>query len=191
MAKKLKFDENRLFVFNPLSTANLFHIFTYGAKVITIEVYKVFNKFFRGDNMIDLQDYIAVGQNAMYSKTVQHSDTSETYSSGLKGLLTTPKIIHMAIEAAIKAIDPYLPQDYVSVGISTSFEHTAPTSLGMTVTVRTSITAIDGHDILLDIQAWDELGDIGHGKHKRSVVTRQAVEEKALERAKALVASNR
>jgi predicted thioesterase len=141
--------------------------------------------------MIELQDYVMVGQNAMYSKTVQHSDTSESYSSGLKGLLTTPKIIHMAIEAAIKAIDPYLPQDYVSVGISTSFEHTAPTSLGMTVTVRTSITAIDGNEILLNIQAWDELGDIGHGQHKRSVVTRQSIEEKALERAQNLIASNR
>ena len=59
--------------------------------------------------MINLSDYIAVGQNSMFNKTVQHSDTSESYSSGLKNLLATPKLIHMAIEAAMQAIDPYLP----------------------------------------------------------------------------------
>jgi fluoroacetyl-CoA thioesterase len=132
--------------------------------------------------MINLHDYVSVGQNSMYSKVVQHSDTSESYSSGLKNLLATPKLIHMAIEAGIQTVEPYLPHEYVSVGISTSFVHTAPTSLGMTVTVRTSIIAIEEHNILLEIQAWDEQGDIGHGKHKRAIVTKEEVERKASER---------
>jgi fluoroacetyl-CoA thioesterase len=137
--------------------------------------------------MMNLNDYVSVGQNSMYSKVIQHSDTSEAYSSGLKNLLATPKLIHMAIESGIQTIDPYLPDEYISVGISTSFTHTAATSLGMTVTVRTTVIAVEEHDILLEIKAWDEQGDIGHGLHKRAVLTKKEIEEKAAERARFLI----
>ena len=136
--------------------------------------------------MINLSDYIAVGQNSMFNKTVQHADTSESYSSGLKNLLATPKLIHMAIEASMQAIDPYLPEEYMSVGISTSFTHTAPTSLGMTVTVRATVIALDGNDVLFDIKAWDEQGDIGHGLHKRAITTKKDIEEKTALRSRFL-----
>ena len=137
--------------------------------------------------MLNLADYISVGQNSMYSKVIQHTDTSDTYPSELKNLLATPKLIHMAIEAGIQTIDPYLPDEYISVGTSISFTHTAPTSLGMTVTVRTTIVAIDRNEVLLEIKAWDEQGDIGHGMHRRAVLPRTAIEKKAAQRTRFLV----
>lgn len=137
--------------------------------------------------MIDLNDYLAVGQNAMARKVVQHSDTADNYSNDLKTLLATPKLIHMSIDASISAIDPYLPDEFVSVGVSINFVHTAPTSLGMTVTIRASIIAIEDHDVLIDLKAWDEQGDIGHGTHKRAIVPKKAVIEKAEERTRLLM----
>ena len=137
--------------------------------------------------MLDLENYLAVGQNALTRKVVQHSDTADNYSNDLKNLLATPKLIHMAIDASISAIDPYLPDEYVGVGVSINFVHTAPTSLGMTVTVRASIVAIEEHDLIIELRAWDEQGDIGHGTHKRAVVLKEDVLKKAEERTRLLL----
>ena len=57
----------------------------------------------------------------------------------------------------------------------------------MHVTVRASIIAIEEHDVLIELKAWDEQGDIGHGTHKRVVVTKQEVLEKAEERTRLLM----
>lgn len=132
--------------------------------------------------MIDLKDYLSIGQRAVENKVIQHSDTPETYSSGLKNLLATPRLLHMAIEAAIHAIDIHLPQDYVSVGTHISFTHTAPTSEGMHVAVSAIIEAIEGNEISLRLEARDDLGIIGHGTHKRCIAHRQSIESGAQRR---------
>ena len=136
----------------------------------------------KGIAMIDLNDFIAVGQNAIARRVVQQSDASDNYDNDFKSLLATPRLIHWAIDASIKAIDPYLPDDYASIGLSVNFLHTAPTSLGMTVTVHASVIALTDHDVTLEVKAWDEQGEIGHGLHKRAIVLKQAVLDRAEER---------
>ena len=49
--------------------------------------------------MIDLNDYIAVGQNAIARRVVQQSDASDNYDNDFKSLLATPRLIHWAIDA--------------------------------------------------------------------------------------------
>lgn len=88
----------------------------------------------------------------------------------------------MAIEASIHAIDIHLPQEYISVGVFTEFTHTAPTGLGMHVAVRATIREIDEHEIVLELQATDDLGSIGHGTHRRSIVHRHGLEQRTLDR---------
>ena len=137
--------------------------------------------------MIDLNEYIAVGQNAIARRVVQQSDASDNYDNDFKSLLATPRLIHWAIDASIKAIDPYLPDDYASIGLSVNFVHTAPTSLGMTVTVHASVIALTDHDVTLEVKAWDEQGEIGHGLHKRAIVLKKAVLDRAEERTRLLL----
>lgn len=137
--------------------------------------------------MINLKDFLSPGQNAIARRVVQQSDTSDNYENDFKSLLTTPRLIHWAIDASIEAIDPYLPDEYASISLSVNFVHTAPTSLGMTVTVHAAIIAMTDHDVTLEIKAWDEQGEIGHGLHKRSIVLKQAVLDKAEERTRLLL----
>ena len=42
--------------------------------------------------MINLNDFLAVGQNAIARRVVQHSDASDNYSNAFKNLLATPSI---------------------------------------------------------------------------------------------------
>ena len=51
--------------------------------------------------MINLNDFLAVGQNAIARRVVQHSDASDNYSNAFKNLLATPRLIHWGIDASI------------------------------------------------------------------------------------------
>ena len=100
--------------------------------------------------------------------------------------MSAPRLIHWAIDASLDAIDPYLPEEYASVGTSIMFDCTAPTSLGMTVTVHVTIQELAEREVVLSIEAWDEQGPIGHGTHKRTIVEAETVLKKARERVKTI-----
>jgi fluoroacetyl-CoA thioesterase len=79
-------------------------------------------------------------------------------------------------------VEGRLPNDYVTVGTSFNFTHDAPTSLGMTLRVKSMISEINGENILFDIIASDDYGTVGRGQHKRAVVNRVRLFEKAAQR---------
>ncbi len=137
--------------------------------------------------MIELTKILAIGQNEVIRKVVQKSDTAANFNSAMNELLATPACVEMIIKAAVETVDKYLPEGYISVGCSIEFSHTAPTSLGMTVSVKTTIAEISGHHVILDITAWDEMGEVGRGRHERAIVNRDAVLKKARERTHFLV----
>lgn len=136
--------------------------------------------------MFDLRKILSLGQNSMMRKVVQRSDTAANYSKALNELLATPPCVDMAIRAAMETMDPYLPDEYISIGYSTEFTHTATTSLGMTITIKVSILELQDHEALFGISAWDEQGEVGHGLHKRIVVNRESLLKKARQRTRFL-----
>lgn len=136
--------------------------------------------------MLDLRKIFTVGQNTMVRKVVQKSDTAANYSKEMNMFLSTPSCIDMVIKAAMETVDQFLPDGFVSIGHSMEFTHTAPTILGMTVTVRVQIIEVTEREILLEIKAWDEQGEVGHGYHRRSVVNRDDLIKKAKERTRFL-----
>lgn len=117
------------------------------------------------------------------SKTVQkkitESDTLDFGRGALKELLATPSLTALMTEAAVTAVDPLLPEGYVTVGKSTSASYQNPTIIGMTVTVMATILEIDRNLIVFEITAFDELGQIARGKHERIVVDAQMFMQKA------------
>jgi len=139
--------------------------------------------------MIKLSELVTIGQNAMIRRTVQQSDTAVSYSNNLAELLATPPCIDMAIRASIKTIDNFLPDEFISIVVAVQFVHTAPTSLGMTVTVKTTIIEIDDekHEIDLRIEVWDEQGEVGTGSIKRKVANTAGLIKKAKKRTACLL----
>jgi fluoroacetyl-CoA thioesterase len=136
--------------------------------------------------MFDLRNILSIGQNSMIRHVVQNSDTFSNYSKDLNELLATPACVGMAIKASVETVDQYLPEGFVSIGYSTEFTHTAPTSLGMTITVKSSIIELTDHEVILKIEVWDDQGEVGHGTHKRVVVNHEALVKKARQRTRFL-----
>ncbi len=131
--------------------------------------------------MYDLRELVSVGRSAKVSRVIMESDTATNYSKELHDLMATPAVIRLAMQASAEAIDEFLPEGYISIGRQLEFEHTASTFLGVKVTVEATVIEVQPLYIVFDIRATDELGEIGFGRHRRSIANIESL----LRRAKA------
>ena len=137
--------------------------------------------------MYDLRDLVAVGRSAKVQHVVRESDAAATYSKGLEELMSTPALLSLAIQVSANAIDQYLPEGYISIGRSIEFEHTAPTRVGTEITIEATVVDVQPLYIVLELKAGDELGSVGFGKHKRSIVAQNYFLERSERRAAQMI----
>jgi len=134
--------------------------------------------------MIDVKNFIKMGYSATVEMVVSEADTASHFGSGRLGdLLATPSLVKLMIEAAVKAIDPHLPEGFVTVGTAMHYTHTAPTVVGSTVRATATVSEIIGSYVILSITASDNLGVIGSGTHERAIVAYDELVKKSAERA--------
>jgi predicted thioesterase len=139
--------------------------------------------------MSDLIPGLAVGASAIVQKKVEESDAVQDMGQDtLETLLSTASMVDLILRAAIKVLKPNFPyeQGYITVGSAFSFTHLAPTSIGMKVTVRATLTEVHGNHFFFRIEAFDEVGPIGSGTHERVIVKRQSLMEKVGQRTSTL-----
>ena len=113
------------------------------------------------------------------TKTVTPEYTAKALGSGLLNVFSTPMLTAFMEEAAHTMVAPFLEDGCSTVGISMELKHTAPTPVGMTVTVTATLTEIDRKKLTFSITARDEKGDIGSAVHKRFIVNSEEFEKKA------------
>ena len=130
-----------------------------------------------------------VGMSAVIQKKIEESDTARGMGrDSLETLLATPTYVDLMIRSAIEVLKPNFPYQsgFISVGTAMSFVHQAPSALGMTVSVKATLSKIDGNRYFFDIEAFDEVGVIGRGTHERQMVKLQGLLDKVRERTVAL-----
>lgn len=126
---------------------------------------------------------VDVGQELVIQRKITEADTSLNYGSGkIENLFATPRLVAMMIEASSMLVDEKLPEGFVSVGKHVEVDHFKPTMLGGTVSVTVSVLESDQSKVVLKMEAYDEIGKIGEGKHVRYIVNYGKLQEKALER---------
>ena len=130
-----------------------------------------------------------VGMSAVLQKRIEEPDTARGMGrDSLETLLATPTYVDLMIRAAIEVLKPNFPYQsgFITVGTAMTFYHQAPSALGMTVSVKATLTKIDGNRFFFDIEAFDEVGVIGRGTHERQMVKLQGLLDKVRERTAAL-----
>lgn len=137
--------------------------------------------------MYDLRDLVSIGKSSTISHVVVESDCATKYSKGLEKLLSTPACIRLAIQASADAVDEYLPEGYVSIGRSIEYEHTLSTKVGMKVTVEATVTDVQPRHMVFRITIRDDLGQVGFGSHKRSIVNLESLLKRAENRGDLLI----
>ena len=122
---------------------------------------------------------LKIGLKNSVAQVVTETDTAVAVGSGSLKVLATPKIIALIEKAAAELVEKNLSSELTSVGISVNFEHTAPTPVGMKISAEVEILEIDGRKIIFKVAAFDEVGEIGRGKHERFIVNREKFQSKA------------
>jgi len=91
---------------------------------------------------------------------------------GLEGarVLATPALVWMLESTARDSIVPLLEKGYDSVGTEVHIRHLAATPLGMQVTFRSEVIAVDDRRVRFKVEAFDEKEKIAEGTHERFVV---------------------
>ena len=84
----------------------------------------------------------------------------------------TPFMVFIMEMAASTAIEEYLPEGWLSVGVHVDVRHLAATPIGFTVTATARVTAVDERTITFVVEAHDEVEKIGTGTHVRAPIER-------------------
>jgi fluoroacetyl-CoA thioesterase len=133
--------------------------------------------------MFDLRSMLLPGINNTVQRLVDESDTATHYGRGSLGsLIATPAFVSLMIDASIATVENRLPDGFVTVGTSFEFTHDAPTCMGMTLRVKSTLVEINGENLLFEIVASDNYGEVGRGRHQRTVVNRERLFKKAEQR---------
>ena len=93
-----------------------------------------------------------VGMSAVLQKRIEESDTARGMGrDSLETLLATPTYVDLMIRAAIEVLKPNFPYQsgFITVGTAMTFNHQAPSALGMTVSVKATLAKIDGNRFFL------------------------------------------
>ncbi len=113
---------------------------------------------------------LQIGMKAKLEIEVKEKDTAESFGSGGVRVLATPMMIGIMEGAALKAVDPHLPQGFATVGSHLDVKHIAATPVGMIAYATAELTAIEGKKLTFVIEAYDEKEKIGEGTHQRYII---------------------
>lgn len=114
---------------------------------------------------------IELGLKGRAETTVVFENTAAAVGSGLVPVFATPSMIGLMEQAASASLTDYLEEGQGSVGVHLDVSHESATPIGMKVWAESEVTAVDGKQITFAISAYDEVGLIGRGTHKRAIIT--------------------
>ena len=125
---------------------------------------------------------ITVGLKAEVCTLAEREDTAKEVGSGDLLVYATPCMVALMEGAACEAIAECLKDTETTVGTALNIEHIAATPVGLEVRAEAEVTAVEGKVITFAVAAYDEVGQIGKGTHKRVIVNSQKFLEKAYDK---------
>ena len=125
---------------------------------------------------------ITVGLKAEVSTLAEREDTAKEVGSGDLLVYATPCMVALMEGAACEAIADCLKDTETTVGTALNIEHISATPVGLEVRAEAEVTAVEGKVITFAVAAYDEVGQIGKGTHKRVIVNTQKFLEKAYDK---------
>ena len=122
---------------------------------------------------------ITIGMKGQAFTDVERSDTAKEVGSGNLLVYATPCMVALMEGAACEAIAEALKETETTVGTLLNIEHTSATPVGLEVRAEAAVINVEGKVITFEVTAYDEIGEIGHGIHKRVIVNSQKFLDKA------------
>ena len=96
--------------------------------------------------------------------------TARSHTAARAPLLATPIMVAVIEAADVDCIERALPAGHESLGVRIDVEHSSPTPVGMSITATAELSELSGRMLSFHLEARDEVGVIGKGRHMRVVV---------------------
>ena len=109
------------------------------------------------------------GMTGEVTRTVTEDLTAHHMDNAGVKVLATPILVMLIEQAAIRAIQSGLGNGESSVGTRVDVRHLAATPVGMQVTARARLVAVDGRKLTYEVEAHDEQEPVARGTHERFV----------------------
>jgi predicted thioesterase len=119
------------------------------------------------------------GLSAAVELVVTDDDTALALQTGDVPVLATPRVVTLAEEATVQAVDGQLADGTTSVGYRVQLDHLAPTAVGGTVRAEATLEAIEGRRLTFRVSVSDGHGLVAAGRITRVIVERARFLEKA------------
>lgn len=116
---------------------------------------------------------------------VTEDKTAVAYGSGGVEVFATPAMIGLMENAAMKAVDPMLPEGYGTVGTRLDVRHMAATPKGFRVYAEAKLVEVKGNRLTFEVIAFDEVERIGEGLHERFIIEKQPFLDKVADKKRA------
>ena len=99
------------------------------------------------------------------------SDENSAEAVGYKGMpvLGTPHLVGV-METACIFVHEFLPENYLTVGVSNNMKHLSASPIGATIVATAQLTAIEGRKLTYHVEAHDSVEKVAEGTHTRFVV---------------------
>lgn len=103
---------------------------------------------------------------------VNERNVASAAGSGLLPVYSTPFMISLMENASSDYLAKELPEGKGSVGIHIEVDHISASPIGMKIKAVTEVTGIseNGKTVEFKVEAYDEAGLIGKGKHTRAII---------------------
>ena len=113
---------------------------------------------------------IPMGASATKTTTVTREVTVAHFHPHMPEVYGTPMMIYLMEFASARAIAPFLPPGWVSVGTEVNVKHLAATPVGVEARAVATFLGLEGKLYRFRVEAFDPGGLIGEGEHTRAIV---------------------
>lgn len=114
----------------------------------------------------------APGRRASVSHVVTEADTATALHSGDVDVLATPRVMALAEQAAVTALEGCIEPPNTTVGSWVEVDHNAPTKVGATVTAEAVLIGVHGRRLEFAIHVTAGDVEVARIKHRRVIVDR-------------------
>jgi fluoroacetyl-CoA thioesterase len=112
------------------------------------------------------------GRTATVTLVVAEADTALALRSGDVPVLGTPRVIALAEQATVEALDGVLPEGRTTVGYQVQLAHLTPTPIGGTVVAEATLEQVEGRRLTFRVSVNDARGLVAAGRITRVIVER-------------------
>ena len=113
---------------------------------------------------------LKIGDRYTSELIVEEKHTAAAFGSGNIYVFSTPMMIGLMENAALKCADSGLDEEWSTVGTTVDIKHMAATPLGQRVYATAELIQIDDKKLLFKVEAYDENEKIGEGLHGRYII---------------------